>query len=68
MNISTVGLSAIYLPDGKTLNELTWYQPGAMVNTVPLYSGLTPALLLGGWIDLILVALGLASWLMVRRA
>ena len=68
VNISTVGLSAIYLPDGKTLNELTWYQPGAMVNTVPLYSGVTPALLLGGWIDLILVALGLASWLMVRRA
>ena len=68
VNISTVGKSAIYLPDGKTLNELTWYQPGAMVNSVPLYSGLTPALVLGGWIDAILAALGLVSWIAIRRS
>jgi len=67
VNISTVGLSAIYLPDGKTLNELTWYQPGAMVNSVPLYSGITPALFLGGWIDAVLAAFGLIGFLMLRR-
>lgn len=68
VNISTVGLSAIYLPDGKTLNELTWYQPGAMVNSVPLYSGITPALFLGGWIDAVLAAFGLMGLLMLRRS
>jgi len=68
VNISTVGLSAIYLPDGKTLNELTWYQPGAMVNKVPLYSGLTPALVLGGWVDAILVIVGFVALVFMRRA
>jgi apolipoprotein N-acyltransferase len=60
INISTVGLSAIYLPDGSTLAELPWYTPGAMVERVPLYQGMTPALWLGGWIDLILILSGLA--------
>lgn len=68
VNISTVGLSAIYLPDGKTLNELTWYQPGAMVNSVPLYAGITPALILGGWIDAVLALFGLLGLLMIRRS
>lgn len=68
VNISTVGLSAIYLPDGKTLNELTWYQPGAMVNSVPLYAGITPALILGGWIDAVLATFGLLGLLMIRRS
>ena len=47
VNISTVGLSAIYLPTGKALSELTWYQEGAMVEKVPLFNGTTPAMLLG---------------------
>lgn len=68
VNISTVGLSAIYLPDGKTLNELTWYQPGAMVDSVPLYAGITPALILGGWIDAVLALFGLLGLLMIRRS
>lgn len=68
VNISTVGLSAIYLPDGKTLNELTWYQPGAMVNSVPLYAGITPALILGSWIDAVLALFGLLGLLMIRRS
>lgn len=67
VNISTVGLSAIYLPDGKTLNELTWYQPGAMVNKVPLYSAITPAVFIGGWIDALIAALGVLSLVVIRR-
>ena len=47
MNISTVGLSALYLPTGKVLSELTWYPEGAMVEKVPLFNGTTPAMLLG---------------------
>lgn len=61
VNISTVGQSAIYLPDGSTLASLTWYQPGAMVERVPLYQGTTPAVVLGAYVELILAlaALGL---------
>ena len=59
VNISTVGLSAIFLPNGQTQAELPWYQPGAMVERVPLHAGWTPALILGGWVDLLIVLVGL---------
>lgn len=51
VNISTVGLSAIYLPDGSVLDELTWYTPDAMVQNVPLIKGTTPATGIGLWFD-----------------
>jgi apolipoprotein N-acyltransferase len=57
VNISTVGLSAIFLPTGETMAELPWYEPGAMVERVPLHNGMTPALFLGGWIDLLILLL-----------
>ena len=60
VNISTVGLSAIFLPSGETLAELPWYEPGAMVEKVPLHAGITPALFLGGWIDLLLAVMTIA--------
>lgn len=67
VNISTVGKSAIFGPDGTEISSLEWYQPGAMVETVPLRSGLTPAMLVGGFPDLLLVfaTLVLAAWLTV---
>jgi apolipoprotein N-acyltransferase len=71
VNISTVGLSVIYLPDGKILDELTWYTPAVMVQDVPLYDGLTPATTVGFWFDLLnglLVALSVgAGFTRVRR-
>lgn len=51
VNISTVGLSAIYLPSGEILSEVEWYTPAAMVEEVPLYSGLTPAMFIGKFFD-----------------
>jgi apolipoprotein N-acyltransferase len=51
VNISTVGLSAIYLPDGSVLDELTWYTADAMVQNVPLFEGNTPATSIGIWFD-----------------
>jgi apolipoprotein N-acyltransferase len=51
VNISTVGLSAIYLPDGSVLDELTWYTADAMVQNVPLIRGNTPATGIGLWFD-----------------
>jgi apolipoprotein N-acyltransferase len=51
VNISTVGLSAIYLPDGSVLDELTWYTADAMIKNVPLIQGSTPATSFGLWFD-----------------
>jgi apolipoprotein N-acyltransferase len=51
VNISTVGLSAIYLPNGDVLEELEWYTADAMVQKVPLIEGSTPATGLGLWFD-----------------
>jgi apolipoprotein N-acyltransferase len=51
VNISTVGLSAIYLPDGSVLSEVEWYTPAAMIEKVPLYSGLTPGVVVGSVFD-----------------
>ncbi|MEY2695535.1 MAG: apolipoprotein N-acyltransferase, partial [Actinomycetota bacterium] len=51
VNISTVGLSAIYLPDGSVLDELTWYTADAMIQNLPLIHGSTPATSFGLWFD-----------------
>ena len=59
VNISTVGLSAIYLPDGSVLDELTWYTADAMVQNVPLIRGNTPATGIGLWFDGLNAALAL---------
>jgi apolipoprotein N-acyltransferase len=59
VNISTVGLSAIYLPNGDVLDELEWYTADAMVQTVPLIEGNTPATGLGLWFDGLNAALAL---------
>ncbi len=51
VNISTVGTSAIILPDGSTLTQLPWYTPGAMVEDVPTSSVTTPAVLVGRQVE-----------------
>jgi apolipoprotein N-acyltransferase len=70
VNISTVGQSAIYLPDGKVLSEVPWYTPSAMVEEVPLFTGLTPAMYVGtifDWINLVVVLLVLIAIRLRRR-
>jgi apolipoprotein N-acyltransferase len=52
VNISTVGLSAIYLPSGEIRSEVQWYTPAVMVQELPLYTGLTPAMFIGRFFDL----------------
>jgi apolipoprotein N-acyltransferase len=47
VNISTVGTSAIIAPDGHTISQLPTWEPGSMVQTVPLSTAVTPAMLLG---------------------
>lgn len=68
VNISTVGLSAIYLPDGKVLSEVEWYTPAAMIEAVPIYTGATPGVLTGSVFDwLNALVIGLFSVSQLRR-
>ena len=57
VNISTVGVSVIYLPNGEVLSEVEWYTPAAMVERVPLYTGNTPAMTVGAVFDWLVAAL-----------
>ena len=47
VNISTVGTSAIIAPDGSTIAELPTFEPGSMVESVPLSRVTTLATVLG---------------------
>ncbi|MCR8669713.1 apolipoprotein N-acyltransferase [Agrococcus sp. HG114] len=76
VNISTVGTSAMIAPDGTMLDRLPQYEPGAMLEELPLSTTVTPGLRLGAWIDLALVigaalalaGLGVARIARTRRA
>ncbi len=68
VNLSTVGTSQIIAPDGSEIAGLPVDTAGALLEDVPLRTGLTPAVVLGtaidavlGWGSLLaLVAVGLA--------
>lgn len=62
VNISTVGTSAIITPDGQTLDSLPTWEPGAMVQTVPLSSTVTPAMALGRGVEWLVAGLGIAGF------
>ncbi|MDH6236991.1 apolipoprotein N-acyltransferase [Cryobacterium sp. CG_9.6] len=64
VNISTVGTSAIIGPDGQTIDRLPTWEPGAMVQTVPLSSTITPAMAGGRQIEWFVSGLGLAGFLL----
>lgn len=59
VNISTVGTSAIVLPDGSEADRLTPFTADAMVAEVPLVTGQTPALRFGALIATAWLAVGL---------
>jgi apolipoprotein N-acyltransferase len=66
VNISTVGTSAIIYPDGSVHHQLVWYEPGVMVDDVPLSTTMTPAVVGGRQIEWFvcfgaLLVLGLAG-------
>lgn len=68
VNLSTVGTSQVIAPDGSTLDSLPPDTAGHMLTDVPLRTGLTPAVVIGpavkivlGWGSLVgLLAAGLA--------
>jgi len=51
VNISTVGTSAIVYPDGSVHDQLTWYEPGVMIDDVPLGTSVTPAVFGGRQVE-----------------
>ncbi|MHA3683045.1 apolipoprotein N-acyltransferase [Leucobacter sp. HY1908] len=61
VNISTVGTSAIVLPDGSDAASLTPFTSAAMVAEVPLTQGNTPASQWGGLIAALWCVLGAAG-------
>ncbi|QUW19281.1 apolipoprotein N-acyltransferase [Agrococcus sp. Marseille-Q4369] len=75
VNISTVGTSAMIGPDGAEIDRLRQYEPGTMLEELPLSTTVTPGIRLGAWIDLALiigaglalVGLGVANRTAARR-
>lgn len=69
VNISTVGTSAIISPSGETLDSIPAYQPGAMLDEVPLSTTITPAMAWGRLIEWTICAVGIAglSLILIRR-
>lgn len=75
VNLSTVGTSQVMAPDGTTLDGLPSGEAGHMLTDVPLRTGLTPAVIAGPWVKLLLgwgslvalVALGAAVVVRGRR-
>jgi apolipoprotein N-acyltransferase len=61
VNISTVGTSQIIEPDGTTVARLDAGEAGAMLEDVELQTGLTAGVLVGPWVQLLLVWGGLAT-------
>lgn len=68
VNISTVGTSAIVLPDGTIDQQLPWYEPGVMVADVPLLTTVTPAVLAGRQLEWLAAIVGLAGLLIAGLA
>ncbi len=64
VNISTVGVSAIYAADGTTLASLPTFESGSMIQDVPLRISMTPAMLIGRYVDLVINLIALALILM----
>jgi apolipoprotein N-acyltransferase len=56
VNISTVGTSQVIAPDGATLAELPVDVAGHMLTDVPLRTGLTPAVVIGPAVKIVLGA------------
>ena len=70
VNDSTVGVSAIFAPDGRELDSLKTFTPGAMVKTIPLSDTITPAMAIGQqleWLGAGFGLAGLALGILLRR-
>jgi apolipoprotein N-acyltransferase len=73
VHASTVGVSAIFFPDGSSTRTTDLFTQDVVVAEVPLHTGLTPSARLGEWPELVvtglvaLAALGLVVGATARR-
>ncbi|MCA9242294.1 MAG: apolipoprotein N-acyltransferase, partial [Planctomycetales bacterium] len=68
VNVSTTGTSQAFAPDGTILDDLPADTAGARVTTIPLRTGLTPAVTLGTWTAGLLAATSLLGLLLLGFA
>ncbi|WP_232531832.1 apolipoprotein N-acyltransferase [Microbacterium halophytorum] len=68
VNLSTVGVSEIIASDGAALDRVEAGEAGAMVDTVELREGLTPAMTIGPWLAPVLTWGALAALVVIRIA
>ncbi|WP_058234027.1 apolipoprotein N-acyltransferase [Devriesea agamarum] len=61
VHISTVGISAMITPDGRIISSSGHWTPEVLESTLPLRTGITPAIAAGPWIYIGASALGLAG-------
>jgi Apolipoprotein N-acyltransferase len=64
VNISTVGKSVIFDADGSVIDDVEWFEPAVMVETVDLREGKTPAMQFGLALEFInlAAAAGVLVW------
>ena len=74
VNDSTVGVTAVYLPDGTVADQIPAFEPGVIVEKVPLRTSKTLAMVIAkpldlanNFIALILIALAVGSRFISRR-
>ena len=60
VNISTVGVSKVFLADGSIVDQLPIFEPGVMVQTLPLRTSITPAIAIGPGFDFVVNIAALA--------
>lgn len=65
VNISTVGTSEIISPTGATLDSIPAYQPGEMLDAVPLSSTITPAMGFGRFIEWLIGAFAVVGLMLI---
>ena len=61
VNVSTVGVTEVIGPDGRTIAELPPFEPGALAADVPLTTTTTPAMAAGSAITAGVVVIGLGG-------
>ncbi len=67
VNVSTVGVSAMILPDGSDIDRLAPFTAGTMVKDVPLSTVVTPASVIGYPLEIALMFIGVAPIVTVFR-
>jgi apolipoprotein N-acyltransferase len=64
---STNGITGVVDPSGRSVERAPLHRPATVSAEVTLASGKTPALVIGRYLEWVLVAVGLAAWVLGTR-